>query len=77
MKHLKSINNTAPSKNYIRLISRLNHRQALSLFQLCTGHIGLNHHLFCIFKSETLVETAHSQSKAEWGGMVTHNMVEN
>ncbi|KAF8235700.1 hypothetical protein L208DRAFT_1255303, partial [Tricholoma matsutake] len=54
-KHLKSIDNLAPSKKYIRLISRLNCRQASILFQLHTGHIGLNHHLFHIHKSETPV----------------------
>ena len=43
---------TALSK---RLISGLDCRQALILFQLCTGHISLNQHLFHNHKSETLV----------------------
>jgi hypothetical protein len=37
------------------LISGLDHRWALILFQLHTGHIGLNHYLFCIHKSEAPV----------------------
>ena len=51
--HLKSIDNTAPSKKYLWLIKNLDHRQSSILFQLQTGHIGLNQHLFHIHKSET------------------------
>jgi ribonuclease HI len=51
--HLRSIENSAPSKNYIRLIAGLNRRQSSILFQLRTGHVGLNHHLFRICRSET------------------------
>jgi hypothetical protein len=50
---LKSIDNTAPSKKYLRLIKNLDHRQASILFQLQSIHISLNQHLFCIRKSET------------------------
>ena len=44
-----------PSKKYICLISGLNCRQSSILFQLCTGHITLNQHLFHICKSDTPV----------------------
>lgn len=47
----KMINNSAPSKKYLWLISNLDRRQASIFFQLCSGHIGLNHHLFHIHKS--------------------------
>ena len=50
---LRSIDNSAPSKKYLRLISDLDRCQASILFQLRTGHIGLNHHLFCIRKAES------------------------
>ena len=50
---LRTIDNSAPSKKYLRLISNLDHRQASILFQLRLGHIMLNHHLFHIRKSET------------------------
>ena len=52
---LKAIDNSAPSKKYLRLISDLDRRQASILFQLRTGHIGLNQHLFRIRKSDTPV----------------------
>ena len=52
---LKSINNTTPSKKYLHLILGLDCRQASLLFQLWLGHTGLNHHLFCIHKSDTPV----------------------
>ena len=52
---LKSIDNSAPSKKYLHLISGLDRRQASLLFQLRLGHIGLNQHLFCIRKSNTPV----------------------
>ena len=52
---LRTIDNSAPSKKYLRLIRGLDHRQASLLFQLRSGHIGLNHHLFRIHKSETLL----------------------
>ena len=54
-KLLKSIDSSAPSKQYICLITDLDHRQSSILFQLCTGHIALNQHLFHIHKSDTLV----------------------
>jgi hypothetical protein len=53
--HLRTTNNSAPSKMYIRLIVGLDHRQASILFQFRTGHISLNQHLFRIRKSNTLV----------------------
>jgi ribonuclease HI len=53
--HLRSINNSAPSKKYIRLVSGLDRRQTSLLFQLRTGHVGLNQHLFRICRSETPV----------------------
>jgi hypothetical protein len=49
---LKTIDNTAPSKKYLWLISDLDRHQVSMLFQLRTGHIGLNHHLFRIRKSD-------------------------
>lgn len=49
---LKTIDNTAPSKKYLHLIATLDRCQASILFQLPMGHIGLNHHLFCIHKSD-------------------------
>ena len=52
---LKSIDNTTLSKKYLRLISRLDRRQASLLFQLCSGQVSLNQHLFCIKKSDTPV----------------------
>jgi hypothetical protein len=50
---LRSIDNSAPSKKYIRLTKLLDRRQSSILFQLRTGHISLNHHLFRIHKSES------------------------
>ena len=50
---LRTINNFAPFKKYLCLISGLDRRQSSLLFQLRSGHIALNHHLFCICKSET------------------------
>jgi ribonuclease HI len=50
---LQSIDNSAPSKKFIHLTKLLDRRQSSILFQLRTGHIGLNHHLFCIRKSES------------------------
>src|SRR6202040_3108317 len=50
---LKTIDNTAPSKKYLRIIRDLDRRQASMLFQLRSGHAGLNHHLFCIRRSES------------------------
>jgi len=50
---LKTIDNTAPSKKYLRIIGDLYRRQASLLFQLCSGHAGLNHHLFRIRRSES------------------------
>ena len=49
---LRTIDNSAPSKKYLRLIKGLDCHQASLLFQLRSGHIGLNHHLFHIRKSE-------------------------
>jgi hypothetical protein len=50
---LCSIDNSAPSKKYIHLTKPLDRRQSSILFQLRTGHIGLNHHLFRIHKAES------------------------
>src|SRR6202040_3330321 len=50
---LGSINNTGPSKKFLRLIKVLDRRQASLLFELCSGHIGLNHPLFRICRSKT------------------------
>jgi hypothetical protein len=50
---LQSIDNSTPSKKFIRLTKLLDWRQSSILFQLCTGHISLNHHLFHIRKSES------------------------
>ena len=53
--HLHLIDNSVPSKKYIQLIVGLDHRQASILFQLHTEHIRINHHLFCIHRSETQI----------------------
>ena len=50
---LRSIDNSAPSKKYLQLIHDLDRWQASILFQLCTGHIGLNLHLFRICKAKS------------------------
>jgi hypothetical protein len=50
---LRWINNSTPSKKYLHLIKNLDCRQASLLFQLHSGHIGLNHHLF-IFVDQRL-----------------------
>src|ERR1700723_3854828 len=47
---LRTIDNSVPSKKYLRLIRGLDQHQASLLFQLWSGHIGLNHHLFRIQK---------------------------
>ena len=49
---LRSIDNSTPSKKYLRLIASLDRRQASIIFQLHSGHIALNQHLFCIRKAE-------------------------
>jgi hypothetical protein len=51
--NLKSIDNSAPSKKYIKLVRDLDRGQSSLLTQLRTGHIGLNQHLFRIRRSET------------------------
>ena len=50
---LRTIDKSAPSKKYLRFISGLDRRQASLLFQLRTGHIALNQHLFRIHKAES------------------------
>ena len=40
-------------KKYLRLISSLDRHQASLIFQLRSGHIALNHHLFQICKAES------------------------
>ena len=50
---LRTINNSAPSKKSLCLILGLDRHQASLLFQLCSGHIGINQHLFCICKAES------------------------
>jgi hypothetical protein len=50
---LRSIDNIAPLKKYLRLIKNLDRRLASILFQLCSGHIGLNLHRFHIRRSES------------------------
>jgi hypothetical protein len=40
------------SKKFLCLLQPLDWHQASILTQLWAGHIGLNHHLFCIHKSE-------------------------
>ena len=49
---LKTIDNSTPSKQYLHLISSLDHHQTSLLFRLCSGHISLNQHLFHICKAE-------------------------
>ena len=50
---LRTIDNSAPSKKYLQLIAGLDRRQASLLFQLRSGHIALNQHLFRICKAES------------------------
>ena len=50
---LRIIDNSAPSKKYLCLITGLDHHQASLLFQLHSGHISLNLHLFRICKVES------------------------
>ena len=50
---LQTIDNSAPSKKYLRLIKGIDCHQASLLFQLRSGHIGLNQHLCRIRKSES------------------------
>jgi len=52
-KALWSIDNSAPSKKFLRLTKDLNCSQASLMMQLCTGHISLNQHLFRICKAES------------------------
>ena len=49
---LRTIDNSTPSKKYLHLISGLDQCQSFLLFQLRSGHITLNHHLFHIRKSK-------------------------
>ena len=51
--HLGGID-TVPSKNWMKLINPLSHKQASIIMQLRTGHIGLNKHLHHIKCSNTL-----------------------
>jgi ribonuclease HI len=51
----RQLDKKAPSKNFLKLVKGLDRRQASLLMQLRTGHIGLNHHLFRIRKSESPV----------------------
>ena len=52
---LRTIDNSAPSKKYLQLISGLDRHQASLIFQLRLGQIGLNQHLFRIHKVESPV----------------------
>jgi ribonuclease HI len=52
-KSLRSIDNSAPSKKFLKLTKDLNRSQASIIMQLRTGHIGLNQHLFRIKKVES------------------------
>ena len=52
-KSLRSIDKSAPSKKFLKLTKDLNCSQVSIVMQLCTGHIGLNQHLFCIKKAES------------------------
>ena len=40
-----SFDKSTPSKNWLKLVANLSRAQASLLFQLCSGHIGLNRHL--------------------------------
>ena len=51
---LWTIDNSDPSRKYLCLTMGLDWHRTSLLFQLQSGHIGLNHHFFCICKSETL-----------------------
>ena len=54
-KLLRSIDKSAPSKKYLKLVQGLDRRQASLLTQLRTGHSCLNQHLFRIRKVESPV----------------------
>lgn len=67
-RRLRSIDNTIPSRKFLRLISGLNRRQATIMTQLRTDHFPLNKYLFRIKRSDTpacphcrgiVVETIH------------------
>ena len=51
--YLGRIDKSAPSKNWMKLINPLSHKQASIIMQLHTSHIGLNKHLHCIKHSNT------------------------
>jgi ribonuclease HI len=52
-KSLRSIDNTAPSKKFLKLTKDLNRSQSSIIMQLRTGHVGLNQHLFRIKRVES------------------------
>lgn len=52
-KSTRSIDKLLPSKNYLQLTQDFSRKQSSIIMQLRTGHIGLNHHLFCIHRSES------------------------
>lgn len=52
-RHLKSIDNKFPQLQFPHLVANLSRRQASLLFQLRSGHVPLNKHLYRIGKAET------------------------
>ena len=44
----RAINKSSPSNKWLKLVTLLPCAQASIIMQLCTGHISLNKHLFCI-----------------------------
>ena len=50
---LHVIDQSLPSKKYMKLVHNLDRCQSAIITQLRTNHIPLNHHLFCIHQSKT------------------------
>ena len=51
--HIGGIDKSVLSKNWMKLINPLSHKQASIIMQLCISHIGLNKHLHHIKHSNT------------------------
>ena len=52
------INKSTPSNKWLKLVAKLTHMEASLMFQLCSGHIGLNKHFHCINVPTDLIAQA-------------------